>query len=210
MDAAAALDAVLAAAAVAVALMTKPWRSLAGTSPPWAWVLAWATLPLLWSLDHQLGGVPLPPLSGAVLLVLMTGWPLAVLACVPMAALTIACGQLDTLQALHRTVWLGIVPATVALGLGAALRRWLPCHVGIYVLGRGFFGAGACVGLASALGGTLTAWPATADAWLVPWLMALGEAFTTGAIVTLLVAQRPDMLATYSDRLYLEARATPR
>jgi len=41
-------------------------------------------------------------------------------------------------------------------------------------------------------------------------MLALAEAGTTGAIATLLVAQRPDVLATYSDRLYLPARGAPR
>ena len=34
--------------------------------------------------------------------------------------------------------WQGLVPATFTLLLGAALRRWVPHHPFVYVLGRGF------------------------------------------------------------------------
>jgi len=68
----AALDAALAAFAVGAALAVRPWRMVYGTGPPWVWVVAWATLPVLWCLDRQLGVALPPPLSGAALLVLLT------------------------------------------------------------------------------------------------------------------------------------------
>ena len=57
--------------------------------------------------------------------------------------------------------------------------------------------------LARALGAALAASPAAADTGIARLLMALAEAAITGAVVTLLVAHRPEALATYSDRLYL-------
>jgi len=188
--------------ALAMAIALQPWRALGSSGPPWPWVIAWALLPLLWSLDRQLGVAALPLLSGAALLVLMTGWPLAVLACVPMAIVAAVCGPLDVAQALHRAVWLGIVPATAALALGTAARRWLPHHVAVYVMGRGFFGTGVAM-LASGLGGAGIAHVPGADAWVAQGLLALAEASITGGLVAAMVAQRPAWLATYSDRLYL-------
>ena len=35
------------------------------------------------------------------------------------------------------------------------------------------------------------------------WLMAWGDAFTTGMLAAIFVAFRPQWLATWSDRLYL-------
>jgi len=197
------VDLAIAAMAVATAIARRPWRAIDATGPPWAWVLVWALLPLWWSIDHQLGATVLPPLSGAALLVLMTGWPLTVLSCVPVSLIAVFGGPLDAYDALHRAVWLGIVPATVALAVGDVVRRWLPLHVGIYVFARGFFGSGLAVWLASALGAALAPSPAAADAGVARLLMALGEAAITGAVVTFLVAHRPEALATYSDRLYL-------
>jgi uncharacterized membrane protein len=133
----------------------------------------------------------------------MTGWPLAVLACVPMGLIAVFGGPLDAHDALHRAVWLGIVPATLALAIGGVVRRWLPSHVGVYVFVGGFVGSGVTVWLAGTLGAALAAAPSAADANVARVLMSLGEAAITGAAVTLLVAHQPEALATYSDRLYL-------
>jgi uncharacterized membrane protein len=197
------VDLVIATLAVAAAIARRPWRAIGVAGPPWAWVLVWALLPLWWSIDHQFGVAALPPLSGAALLVLMTGWPLAVLSCVPISLIAVFGGPLDAYETLHRAVWLGIVPATAALAVGGVVRRWLPLHVGVYVFARGFIGSGVAVWLAGALGAALVASPAAADSSVARLLMALGEAAITGAVVTLLVAHRPEALATYSDRLYL-------
>jgi uncharacterized membrane protein len=45
---------------------------------------------------------------------------------------------------------------------------------------------------------------------LVAFLMAMGEATWTGAVASVLVACRPQWLATWSDRLYLGSPARPR
>jgi uncharacterized membrane protein len=196
------VDVAIATLAITTAIARRPWRAIDEAGPPWSWVAAWALLPLLWSMDRQLGVAVLPSLSGAALLVLMTGWPLAVLACVPIGLIALLGGPLDAHEALHRAVWLGIVPATVALAVSAMVRRWLPLHVGVYVFAGAFFGSGVAVWLAGTIGAALAAAPAAPDAGVARVLMALGEAAITGAVVTLLVAQRPEALATYSDRSY--------
>ena len=58
-------------------------------------------------------------------------------------------------QALHRAVWLGLVPATLAVLVGAAMRRWLPRHLFVYILGRGFFATAMAVAGAGALAALL-------------------------------------------------------
>jgi uncharacterized membrane protein len=199
-------EAVLALLAMAVALGLRPWRAVAASGPPWPWLAWWASMPLLWGADRYAQMPIVQPLSGACLLMLMAGWPLAVIAMVPVALITALVGGLDAAQALHRLVWLGLVPATLAMLLGAALRRWLPHHVFVYILGRGFF----ATALAMTAAGTL-AWlhgggPAgtTADDLLIGrWLAAWGDAFLTGMMAAILVAFRPEWLATYSDHIYL-------
>ena len=200
------LDAVLLLLAVALALALRPWRGVAVNGPPWPW-LAWsAVLPLFWCADKVAGMAIVQPLSGASLLVLLAGWPLAVLALLPVAGVTLWVGGLDTAEALHRLVWLGLVPATLAMALGAGVRRWLPNHLFVYIMARGFFaswiaaaGAGA---LSLALGGApLGTEPG--DLLLARFLTASGEAFLTGMFTAIFVAFRPEWLATYSDRLYL-------
>ena len=200
------LDPLLAVAALLVALALKPWRVAAAAPPAWPALACWATMPLLWSLDRVAGTPLLQPLSGAGLLLLMLGWPLTVLALLPVLGLITLLSGLDAAEALHRTVWLGLVPATLALGLGAAMRRWLPHHLFIYILGRGFFGTALAVagaGIAAALLFGVPAELNLADVMLARGLTAFGDAFITGMLVAIFVAFRPHWLATYADRIYL-------
>ena len=207
-----ALDALLALAALALALAVRPWRSLGSDGPPWPW-LAWAVvLPLFWGADRYVDIPAAQPLSGACLLMLMCGWPLAVLALVPVALVTMAMADLAAAEALHRLVWLGLVPASLAVGLGAALRRWLPHHLFVYILGRGFFAtviAGALAGAASSWLHVLPDGLRAGDLTLARWLAAWGDAWITGMVVAIFVAFRPQWLATYTDRLYLPPRPAP-
>lgn len=200
------LDLLLAVAAVGVALALRPWRAWSSAGPPWPW-LAWtAVLPLFWSADRLVHAPLVQPLSGACLLLLMAGWPLAVLALVPVTLATGWLGGLTGAEALHRGVWQGLVPATLALVSGAAVRRWLPRHLMVYILGRGFF--------ATLLAAWLAGWAALAlqggaagvrdaDLLVGRWLVAWGDAILTGMLIAIFVAFRPQWLATYADRLYL-------
>ena len=197
------LDVLLAGAAVGVALALRPWRA---ATPPWPAFAWWSAMPLLWSADRLSAMPVLQPLAGSCLLMLMVGWPLATLMLLPVALLTWALAAAPALDALHRLVWLGVVPVTLALGLGAALRRWLPHHLFIYILGRGFF----ATALAMSTTGVLSVWlhgaPASvsdADVMLARALAAWGDAFITGMLVAIFVAFRPHWLATYADRIYL-------
>jgi uncharacterized membrane protein len=201
-----ALDALLALAALALAAALRPWQRLGRGQTPWPALAWWAMLPVLWSLDRFAGIPLLQPLSGSCLLMLMLGWPLAMLALVPVALLMALGSDMPALDALHRAVWLGLVPATLAVLLGAALRRWLPQHLFVYILGRGFF----ITALAVAGTGALSVWLhgvpvglSDADVMLARGLAAWGDAFLTGGLVAIFVAFRPEWLATYADRIYL-------
>ena len=200
------LDIVLGVGALAVALALRPWRAVAGSTLPWPALAWWALMPVLWSAD-RLSAVPvLQPLAGSCLLMLMLGWPLAVLMLVPVAAATMLVGGLSALEALDRGVWLGVVPATLAMFIGAALRRWLPHHLFVYILGRGFFATALAVAAAGALAAGLQAAPvglSEHDLRLARWLFAWADAFITGMLVAIFVAFRPQWLATYADRIYL-------
>jgi uncharacterized membrane protein len=201
------LEAWVALGLLALALSLQPWRAVGRAGPPWPWLAWWAAMPLLWGADRYAQMPIVQPLSGACLLMLMVGWPLTMLALVPVATVTAFMGGLDAALALQRLIWLGMVPATLAMLLGAALRRWLPNHVFVYILGRGFF----ATLLATMVGGGL-AWlrdgspvGTTADDLLVGrWLAAWSDAFLSGMLVAIMVAFRPEWLATYSDGIYLK------
>ncbi len=202
------LEVLFLIACVGVALAIRPWRGVDAWGPPWPWLLWCSAMPWIWSSDRLVASELLQPLSGASLLVLMAGWPLAVLAMLGVSALMLVFTPLEAVEVLHRLVWLGLVPGSLALVMGAGVRRWLPHHLFVYILGRGFATTLVC----TALAGLLSVWfqgmpPRGTVDWtellVGRWLAAWGDAVLTGMIVSIFVAFRPQWLATYSDRIYL-------
>ena len=197
----------LIALALALAWAMRPWRQLAHEALWSPLLAALVLLPWLWALP-RLHAMPLQlQFSGAVLLTLCLGWPLAVWALLAVSVLADGLAPQALAVQLQELFFLGVLPATLALGLGAAVRRCLPQHAFIYILGRGFLGAALCLFAARAL----QTWSAGAQPELgtglslvAHWLMAWGDAFITGLLTAILVAFRPQWLATWSDRLYLQ------
>ncbi|MFZ2855969.1 hypothetical protein [Acidovorax sp.] len=213
------LEAALTFLALAAALATWPWRMLASRKPlahetqgaPAAlWTPLLATLvllPWMWALP-TLHAMPLQlQWSGACMVVLMLGWPLAIPALIGVGV--IACLLSPAMgwpEALGAIAWQGVVPATLALMVGALIRRFLGTHLFVYVLGRAFLGTVLCL-FAS---GALSQWsghqlPGVGDelSLVARWLMAWGDAFVTGMLTAIFVAFKPQWLATWSDPLYL-------
>ncbi|MDD0837727.1 hypothetical protein PSQ40_03990 [Curvibacter sp. HBC61] len=208
-DATALLQALAWGLALLVSALMRPWRLLSGPQGsqrlstllgfsvllPWLWALPW-----LHAMPLQLQW------SGACLAVLMLGWPLAA-PCLLGVALSAGwlAGQ-GVAVMLDQAFWQGLLPATLALLLGAAIRRWIGPHLFVYVLGRAFLGTVACNFAATAL----AQWTGHALPGVDPglslvahWLMAWGDGFMTGMLAAILVAFRPQWLATWSDSLYL-------
>lgn len=219
------LEAALALLALAAALAARPWRLLASRKPLvheahgapaalWTPLLATlAILPWAWALP-TLHRMPLQlQWSGACLVLLMLGWPLAVPVLLAVGAIAaLVSPGLSWADALGLAVWQGVVPATLALLLGALLRRGAGTHAlggvrpFVYVLGRAFLGTAACVFVA----GSLSQWaghtlPGVGEqlSLVARWLMAWGDAVVTGMLCAVFVAFKPEWLATWSDRLYL-------
>ena len=201
-----ALELVLVVSTLALSLALRPWRLLAGGRLLTPLLATLALLPWLWALP-ALQAAPLQlQWSGACLVLLMLGWPLAIPVLCLTAALAAWIAPVGASQALGMAAWLGVVPATLALGLGAMLRRLLGTHPFIYVLGRAFLGSALCLFAA----GLLRQWtghalPGVASelTMVARWLMAWGDAVVTGMLTAIFVAYRPQWLATWSDALYL-------
>jgi uncharacterized membrane protein len=93
--------------------------------------------------------------------------------------------------------------------MGAAVRRWIGLHLFVYVLVRAFVGTTVCVFVAGLLAqATGHSMPGIDDglSLVAHWLVAWGDAFLTGMATALMVAFKPEWLATWSDRLYLKPR----
>ncbi len=199
-------DLIVAGSALGVALALRPWRAVGAGGPPWPWLAWWILLPAFWGADRYVEMPVAQPLSGACLLMLMAGWPMAMLALVPVAVLTALFAGLGAAEALHRGVWLGVIPATLAMAIGALIRRWLPNQLFVYILGRGFFATAIAGSLAGALSVALHGLPGglqAGDLMLARFLAAWGDAFLAGMVVAIFVAFRPQWLATYADRIWL-------
>ena len=212
------LEVFLIAVALAMSLWLRPWRMLSrqalekdGPSEPSPLVTpllaTLVVLPWLWALP-TLHRMPLQlQWSGACLVVLMLGWPLAIPALVAVGCIAAALSpSLDWADAVGTIAWQGVVPASLALALGAVIRRLIGTQPFVYVLGRAFLGTAVCLFLANVLG----QWSGHSlpgvegDLSLVArWLMAWGDAFVTGMLTAIFVAFKPEWLATWSDRLYL-------
>ncbi len=192
--------------ALAVALALRPWLSLRGTQLWHPWLACLVLMPWLWAAQRYMPAGVAVQLSGACLMVLMLGWPLAVLSLVPIAALGAWLGGSAWPEALDHLAWNGIATATFALGIGLATRRWLPRHPFVFILGRGFLVTALAMviaGTLSALASPLPEGTELASVLLGHWLMAWGEAFATGMLVAIFVAFKPEWLATWSDARYL-------
>lgn len=200
------LNLTLALAALAVAVSLRPWRMLRGPllTPALAGLVL---LPWLWLLPQKMPQGLQVQISGACLLVLTLGWPLAVLVLAGVSLAVWLLGQAGAEQVLQQGVWMGVVPATLALGVGAALRRWLPAHIFVYTLGRAFMGTALSMFVSGLLLeglSSLAGQPLREQAVVARWLMAWGDAFLTGMFAAIFVAFAPQWLATWSDRNYLK------
>jgi uncharacterized membrane protein len=200
------LETVLVFFALSAALSLRPWRMLQGPllTPALA---SLAILPWLWLLPQQMPQGLQVQFSGASLLVLLLGWPLAVLVLTLVGVVVWVVGSAGFDSVLSQTVWIGVVPATIAMGLGAVLRRWLPPNPFIYTLGRGFLVTAAAVFLSGMLMEAyyrLAGGVALEQALVARWLMAWGDAFLTGMFSAIFMAFAPQWLATWSDERYLK------
>lgn len=200
------LHVAVVALALAAALSLRPWRWLAGSTLLTPTLASLVLLPWLWALP-ALHSMPLQlQWSGACLVLLMLGWPLAmpVLCVVGALAAVVSGGTWG--DALAMTTWLGIVPATFALAIGAAIRRLFGTHPFVYLIARAFLGSVLALFLAAVLrqwSGQALPGVGTGLSLIAHWLTAWGDAFVTGMLVAIFVAYRPQWVATWSDALSL-------
>jgi uncharacterized membrane protein len=217
MDAPLGFELMLLALAWAATLLVKPWRLLrphGGKVPLATPALALAVvISWLWAWPG-LAALPIPlHWSGAPLAALLVGWPLAIPILTVAGLSTMASTGASFADAVGMTVWSGVVPATLVLGMGHVVRTAFGPNPVAYMLGRAFFvpmlALGGCGVIAAALGHGFSG-PTGELQRIAIALLAMGEAAWSCAIVSLLVAYRPQWLATWSDTMYLGRRSPAR
>lgn len=205
-------DWVLCALILTAALPFKPWLPLRHGPLIHPWLGSMVLLPLLWSTEHLLPSGMTMHVSSACLMTLMFGWPLAMWSLVPAALASgwIGRGHFPPLgEVVTHLTWLGLLPGSLGLLIGLAIRRLLPHHVFVFILGRAFMGSIVAVVLTGAL-----AWLAgrkpevfSTQEWMLGYtLVAWGEGFSTGMLIATFVAFKPEWVLTYSDARYLPRR----
>lgn len=205
-------DWALCALVLAAALPFRPWLPLRHGPLVHPWLGSMVLLPLLWSTDRLLPNGMSMHVSSACLMTLMFGWPLAMWSLLPAAFVAgwLGHGHPPPLgEVASHLAWLGLLPGTLGLLIGLAIRRLLPHHIFVFILGRAFLASIAAVVLTGAL-----AWLAgrkpdvlSTQEWLLGYtLVAWGEGFSTGMLIAIFVAFKPEWVLTYSDARYLPGK----
>lgn len=205
------------AAAAGLALAFRPWAMLRDPALRHPWLATLVLLPWVWSTAALLPGALPVQLSLAALTVLMFGWPLAAWTWVAAGLAAAVLGRPDLVgdpvgwlrHAAAIALWNGVLPGTIALVVGLATRRWLPQHLMVYILARGFLATLVAMSITGAIWVATQPLPPGSEpgAMLIGrWLIAWGDAVATGMLTSIFVAFRPQWLATYSDHRYLPRR----
>ena len=219
---------VLAACVLGMACASGGLRALTAPARLNAALGSALMLVLLWLLQARVNGPVEVQMAGVGLVVLMFGLRgglilLAGATALSGLAMAAGVGLLPTSagfepgHAATQYVLGCAVPAVLMRCLAAALQRWLPNHLFVYLLGHGFFSSG----LATAAALTVSAF------WLdamqvIPsnqlyneilptvLLLASGEAFLTGGLTAIFVAYRPQWMLSFQDARYLSRPAPER
>jgi uncharacterized membrane protein len=106
-----------------------------------------------------------------------------------------------------------LIPVLITHGLYLLSRRWLARHFFVYVLVNGFLAAAASMVVVVLLIALILmlndvyAWMKIANEFLVFLPMMLApEAFLNGFVLTILVVNKPQWLASFSDEDYLKGK----
>jgi uncharacterized membrane protein len=190
---------------------SAPWRSLAAPGAFSAWCFFIVTLPLLWSCEVPIAGGPTLHLFGMPLFVLMFGRRLAMTGIAISAIAYTALQDGPWINLGLNLLLLAVLPAWFGDIVLRTTRRFLPHHLFVYLLGNGLFGAMAMlaaigmVSLAAYVVWTAAA-PVALDIVAYMLLLAWGEAFLTGFLLTIFTVYRPEWVLTFDDEVYLQGK----
>lgn len=180
--------------------------------------LVWAGATAVVFLGYQMSFVPVHGLAvhflGAAALALIVGYPRAVVSMAIVIAAdsiwhqaSLAGWGLDLLVS-------GVLPIWVAWLVVSAAKRWLPRNPFVFFIGCAFFGVFGAYALTvgvSALLHATTAPTIVPTFWseYLPYqlLLAWGEAWLEGALITLLVVYLPGSVRLFDESFYLRAPA---
>ena len=178
-----------------------------------AWLAGVVCVALAWQLQARLAGGISVGLLGAPLYVPLFGFRRGLLGLALALVLHAAVGHRDWALLGLRGVFYVLLPALLTAAMQAALARWLPRNVFIFIIGNGTFVTFTAAALSMlahlALLAALDGPAVTGDSadWVAyTLLMAWSEALLSGMLLSALVIYRPHLVMTYRQDLYLPPR----
>jgi uncharacterized membrane protein len=195
------------------ALVTAPWRRLQDDIQQHVWLGACVTLMVLWSIKTGIRPGLNFHLLGATAIALMFRAQLAIVAVtIVTAAVTLATDGGWNSFSLNALI-MGVLPILLSYGIYGLVDKRLPNHLFVYIFANAFLG-GALAMAATGLVSTLVLFLSgvyTLDYLKTYYLsyyilMGWSEAISTGMAITLLVVYRPEWVATFDDRRYLDGK----
>lgn len=200
----------LAVLALAGLARDADWRGLASSGRLNLWLGTTVVLMLLWRM--RAGAIPGMDmhLAGATVAYLMFGLRLGGISLALAATGAVLAAGRPALEIGAEWLLQGMVPLLVSAILVPLAERRLPPHLFIFLWGYGFLVSGIAVfvgGVAQTLlhvGLGTAPWAVLSEEFL-PFYMLLGwsEAFTAGALLTLMVIYRPGWVQRFDDAVYL-------
>ena len=196
-----------------LALLSAPWSKIADNEASHVYFGAVVMLIVLWVLR---GGIQ-PGLDyhllGVTSLVLMFEWQFALMAISLVLAFTTWTGPAGWQTFAVNALVMGAVPILFTRTFLYACQRWLPHNFFIYVFINAFLAGALSIllaGLATALlqqsAGIHPPDSIGNNFLLVLPMLMFGEGFLNGAAMSLIVAYRPQWVATFHDHWYLKGK----
>ena len=196
-----------------LALLGAPWSKIADNEASHVYFGAIVILTVLWVLR---GGIQ-PGLDyhllGVTSLVLMFEWQFALMAVSLVLAVTTWTGPAGWQTFAVNALVMGAIPVLFSRTFLYACQRWLPHNFFIYVFINAFLAGALSIllaGLASALlqqsAGVHPPDSIDNNFLLILPMLMFGEGFLNGAAMSLVVAYRPQWVATFHDRWYLQGK----
>jgi len=204
---------VLAAPIVAYAVRVAPWRRVTDAETAHVWYGGIFCLIVLWSIRATIGDGFTFHLLGVSGLTLAVGPALALAGAALVLPIEIAVRGGTWQNGGIAFVTMAAVPVTVTTLLLRFAERRMAANLFVYLFVGAFFGAWLSYVVAALAGAAVLALGASPSAGTVfgeyaPYFLylAFGEATLTGMVITLAVVYRPNWIATYDERRYLDGR----
>ncbi|MBT8122260.1 MAG: energy-coupling factor ABC transporter permease [Gammaproteobacteria bacterium] len=195
------------------ALLTAPWSRVRDSEAQNVYLAAIVAISLMWVMRGGIQAGLSYHLLGMTLLCLMFEWQFAVFAASLIVAFTSWQGGSGWAAFGVNVMLMGVLPILFTRVMLYICQRHLPHNYYIYVFVNAFLVgalsmllAGGASGLLQLIAGVQPAGTISSNFLMILPMLMFGEAFINGGTLSLVVAYRPQWVATFHDRWYLDGK----